>query len=59
MSELNAWNINPDPHTFAYHVRQYDEPYRSTVHFAEFVADKMKDAKFVIDAGCGAGAPTS
>lgn len=56
---LNEWNEHPDIHTLDYHLRQYDEPYRSTVHFARFIDFELKNSKFVIDAGCGAGAPTA
>lgn len=56
---LNEWNVDPDAETLNYHLRQYDQPYRSTVHFAKFCDFELKNAKSVIDAGCGAGAPTA
>lgn len=55
---LNDWNINPDPETLDYHLKQWSEPYRSTVHFADFLEDRLEIADAVIDAGCGGGAPT-
>jgi len=58
-SGLNAWNTDPDPETLNFHLRQWAEPYRSTVHFAEFIKEKMQSARAVIDAGCGGGAPTA
>jgi SAM-dependent methyltransferase len=57
-SSLNDWNINPDPATLDYHLKQWDEPYRSTVHFADFIADKLDIADLVVDIGCGGGGPT-
>jgi 2-polyprenyl-3-methyl-5-hydroxy-6-metoxy-1,4-benzoquinol methylase len=56
---LNEWNVTPDAQTADYHSKQYAEPYRSTVHFAEFIRDYMADAKLCVDAGCGGGAPTN
>ena len=55
---LNTWNGNPDEETADYHRRQWAVPYRSTVHFAKFIDDKIRDSKKVVDAGCGLGAPT-
>jgi 2-polyprenyl-3-methyl-5-hydroxy-6-metoxy-1,4-benzoquinol methylase len=54
-SRLNDHNVRPDQETLAYHLRQWDEPYRSTVHFYDFIADKLADARRVVDLGCGAG----
>lgn len=59
MTALNAWNEQPDKVTLAYHENQKAEPYRSTVHFAEFIRGNMAGAEQVIDAGCGAGGPTN
>ena len=56
--QLNEWNLKPDPVTLAYHLGQMEEPYRSTVHFADFIEEKMQVSKNVMDLGCGAGAPT-
>jgi SAM-dependent methyltransferase len=58
-SSLNAHNVTPDKETRAYHLKQWNEPYRSTVHFCDFIADKLDAAKKVVDLGCGAGAPTN
>lgn len=55
---LNAWNEHPDPATTDYHRRQFHEPYRSTVAFAKFIENKANSSRKVVDAGCGAGAPT-
>lgn len=54
----NDWNIKPDPETLAYHSRQ-TEPYRSTVHFAEFIKPWMEKSKRIIDCGSGAGQATA
>jgi SAM-dependent methyltransferase len=56
---LNDWNIHPDQQTLDYHLKQYDEPKRSTVHFARFCDDRLKSSNLVVDAGCGAGGPTA
>ena len=56
---LNEWNEQPDPVTLDYHLRQWTEPYRSTVHFAKFIEDRMSSTKWVVDAACGGGAPTA
>lgn len=56
---LNEWNISPDPATLDYHSKQYAEPYRSTVHFAEFIREKMQETGVCVDAGCGGGGPTN
>lgn len=58
MTKLNTWNEQPDPETLAYHLRQWQEPYRSTVKFAEFIHERMPQARSVVDVGCGAGAAT-
>ena len=58
MSQLNAWNEHPDPETWEYHTKQWNEPYRSTVKFEEFIKEKLDASELVIDAGCGSGAPT-
>lgn len=55
---LNQWNVQPDPATLDYHTKQWVEPYRSTVHFSRFIADKMQSSLNVLDVGCGGGAPT-
>ena len=56
---LNFWNIDPDAETLAYHLKQHDEPKRSTVHFAEFCRRWLESSKMVYDLGCGAGGPTA
>lgn len=57
-SSLNDWNLNPDPETLNYHLKQQAEPYRSTVHFVDFIADRLEVSESVIDLCCGAGGPT-
>ncbi len=57
-SSLNDWNANPDPATLYYHLRQWHEPYRSTVHFADFIADRIESSSIVVDVACGGGGPT-
>jgi SAM-dependent methyltransferase len=57
-SSLNEWNINPDPVTLAYHLKQWEEPYRSTVHFADFLEHQLEGADHVVDLACGSGGPT-
>lgn len=57
-SGLNEWNITPDAETLNYHLRQWNEPYRSTVHFAEFIEDRVQTSSFIVDLACGSGAPT-
>jgi 2-polyprenyl-3-methyl-5-hydroxy-6-metoxy-1,4-benzoquinol methylase len=55
---LNEWNEQPDQETLNYHLRQWREPYRQTVAFADFIKDYIKFEGNYIDAGCGAGAST-
>ncbi len=55
---LNAWNEQPDPVTLDYHLKQWNEPYRSTVHFADFIEDRAEIADAIVDVGCGGGGPT-
>jgi SAM-dependent methyltransferase len=57
-SRMN-WNIHPDPVTLDYHLKQQNEPYRSTVYFSAFCREWLESSKFVVDAGCGAGGPTA
>lgn len=57
-SSLNEWNIKPDAETLNYHLRQWNEPYRSTVHFADFIQDRIETSAYVVDLACGSGAPT-
>ena len=47
-----------DSITLKYHVGQWNEPYRSTVHFCDFIADELCQCRKVVDFACGAGAPT-
>lgn len=56
---LNEWNERPDAETLAYHARQYDEPYRSTVEFGLFAKDWMYKSKRIIDIGCGTAAASN
>jgi SAM-dependent methyltransferase len=55
---LNAHNVKPDSVTLNYHLNQWNEPYRSTVHFCDFIADELAQSRRVVDLGCGAGGPT-
>lgn len=55
---LNDWNLKPDPETLSYHSRQH-QPYRSTVHFAEFIKPWMEKSTRIIDCGSGAGQATA
>jgi hypothetical protein len=57
-SSLNEWNIKPDPVTLDYHLKQWNEPYRSTVHFADFIERNLEGADYVVDLACGGGGPT-
>ena len=56
---LNDWNINPDPETLAYHERQWDRIYGSTIDFARFADRWLCDSTRVYDLGCGAGSSTA
>ena len=53
---LNEWLVM-DEENMKFHMGQYDEPYRSTVKFTEYLQEKIKgtDNK-ILDLGCGAGA---
>ena len=41
-----------------YHLRQWQEPYRSTVHFCEFARHHFDRSRIVFDVACGAGGAT-
>ena len=56
-SALNAWNIDPDEETLAYHLR-HDERAESTMAFGNFIW-KILAGKPVLDIGCGAGGATA
>ncbi len=43
----------------AYHMRQWNESYRSTDAFAQFASDAISASSRVIDLGCGAGGATA
>jgi len=47
-----------DQESLKYHLRQWQEPYRSTVHFADFLESKLEVADYVVDVACGSGGPT-
>ena len=55
---LNRWNECPDSTTLKYHQKQWREPYRQTVAFADFIADFVLPGADYIDAGCGGGSAT-
>jgi cyclopropane fatty-acyl-phospholipid synthase-like methyltransferase len=48
-----------DPVSMAYHLKQWDEPKRSTVAFQDFFREEIEESKFILDIGAGAGAATS
>ena len=48
-----------DERALQYHMAQWREPKRSTVAFHDFAAPTLRDAKHVVDLGCGAGAATA
>lgn len=53
---LNEWLVI-DRGNFEFHMGQYNEPYRSTVKFAEYLQKKIKAIdNTILDLGCGAGA---
>ena len=56
-SVLNAWNLDPDQETLAYHLR-HAEREESTLAFADFIAPFVT-FNAVLDIGCGAGGATA
>lgn len=54
---INEWLIM-DEANMKFHMGQYENPYRSTVKFVEFLQDKLQSTRgnSVCDLGCGAGA---
>jgi predicted RNA methylase len=54
---LNEWMIM-DEENMRFHMGQYEQPYRSTVKFLEFLQGHLKQNEkyFIGDLGCGAGA---
>ena len=59
VQQLNEWNLHPDPETLAYHSRQWDSVYESTVAFSQFADKWLTGSRLVLDIGCGAGANTA
>jgi SAM-dependent methyltransferase len=53
-----TWKSANEAEVARYHNAQWAEPYRSTVAFTEFARPWLSHSKFVLDLGCGAGAPT-
>lgn len=52
---LNEWLVMDDQN-MKFHMNQYDEPYRSTVKFFEYLRKKIKRTdNNILDLGCGAG----
>ena len=58
LEALNRCNEHPDPETLNYHKRQWREPYRQTVAFADFISEFVVSGGDYVDAGCGAGSAT-
>lgn len=53
---LNEWIIM-DEQIVQFHMGQYEQPYRSTVKFSEFLQKKIRtNNNKILDLGCGAGA---
>jgi SAM-dependent methyltransferase len=48
-----------DDHAYRYHLAQWENPKRSTLHFNRFVAPEIERSRHVADLGCGAGAATA
>jgi trans-aconitate methyltransferase len=47
-----------DSETLAYHRRQWERPYESTVAFADFIGPWAAASNSIVDIGCGTGANT-
>lgn len=54
----DEWS-NLDAEAIRYHAAQWDAPKRSTVAFARFCGDELRQSAHVIDLGAGAGAGTA
>ncbi len=47
-----------DPVSMEYHMRQWEKPKESTIHFHKFIGQQLTKSLNVADLGCGAGAST-
>lgn len=55
---VSEW-INLNENAIKYHTAQWETPKRSTVAFASFISNYLKNARQVIDIGAGSGAATA
>jgi hypothetical protein len=55
-SDSEQTRIWQDQDRVEYHLRQFQKPYRSTVHFADFIRRLGPGAGEALDVACGAGA---
>lgn len=55
---LKEWIVQ-DQDNMKFHMGQFDNPYRSTVLFGQFLEKNLSEPTDIVDFGCGAGAPLS
>ena len=56
---ISEWEMNlMDKVQLEYHTKQWDNPKRATIHFSNYISNKIKNSNIVIDVGCGLGGST-
>jgi len=58
IQRTDEW-IKIDDHAYDYHLKQWNNPKRSTVSFQDFISKKIQSSANILDLGCGAGASTA
>lgn len=57
IQRLDEWN-NVNERRLKYHQGQWTKPYRSTIHFSDFIENELQHSASVIDLACGTGSAT-
>lgn len=56
---IEEWDFkNMDSLSLNYHQKQWNDPKRSTIFFSNFINEKVKSSKNILDIGCGMGGST-
>lgn len=51
--------VSLDNNSHRYHAQQWEQPKFSTVKFYDFIKDRVKASRSIVDIGAGSGAPTA